>query len=90
MHSTSTARRLLRAVHVVSQREGSSLRTLLALVPDPPARACAMLLALDEAGYIDGERLRLTLRGFAALHAPQALAFERRRGARLRKAIRVA
>jgi hypothetical protein len=51
------------------------------------------LIALDAQGFLDGERLRLTLRGFAAVQAPRAVAFERRKGprdARLRKAFRVA
>jgi hypothetical protein len=77
--STDLSRRVLRAIHALGERTGEpSIQTLLALVPAPPAAVCAMLLALDEAGYVDGERLRLTMRGFAAVHAPRALAFERR------------
>ena len=91
MEHDSLLRRVLRAVHALSQRDASpSLPALLAIVPDSPTRICAALLALDEGGYLDGERLRLTMRGFAAVHAPRAIAFERRRGSRLRKAWRVA
>ncbi len=91
MEPHALARRVLRAVHALSQRSAEpSLPALLAVVPDSPARVCATLLALDAQGFLDGERLRLTLRGFAAVQAPRAVAFERRRNARLRKAFRVA
>ena len=97
METHPLARRVLRAVHALSQRDAApSLPALLAVVPDSPARICATLIALDREGYLDGERLRLTLRGFAAVQAPRAVAFERRRGARdarssgVRKAWRVA
>jgi hypothetical protein len=94
METHPLARRVLRAVHALSQRDvAPSLPALLAVVPDSPARICATLLALDQQGYLDGDRLRLTLRGFAAVQAPRAVAFERRRSlrdARLRKAWRVA
>src|SRR5437868_7129814 len=84
-------RRVLRALHALGVRGVEpSLTSLLAIVPDPAAAVCATLLSLDEAGYIDGDCLRLTLLGFAAVKAPRAVAFERRRQGSLRKAIRVA
>lgn len=91
MEQHSLPRRVLRAVHALCQRDAEpSVTALLAIVPDSPARVCAMLLALDAEGYLDGERLRLTLRGFAALQIPRAVAFERRRRLRTGGAWRVA
>lgn len=89
--SAALPRRVLRALHALSDRGcGASLEALLAIVPDSKTAVCATLLALDEAGYVDGEKLRLTMLGFAAVQAPRAVAFERRRFGALRKAVRVA
>ncbi len=92
--SSDLARRVLRALRALTERGGEiSVSTVMALVPASPAAVCAMLLALDAEGYVDGDRFRLTMRGFAAAHAPRAIAFERRRESRkgaMRKAVRVA
>ena len=92
--SSDLARRVLRALLALTERGGEiSVQTVMTLVPASPAAVCAMLLALDAEGYVDGDRFRLTMRGFAAAHAPRAIAFERRRGPRadrMRKAVRVA
>jgi hypothetical protein len=89
--SSDLARRVLRALLALTERGGEiSIHTVMTLVPASPAAVCAMLLALDAEGYVDGDRFRLTMRGFAAAHAPRAIAFERRRHGSMRKAIRVA
>ena len=92
--SSDLARRVLRALRALTERGGEiSVQTVMAIVPASPAAVCAMLLALDAEGYVDGDRFRLTMKGFAAAHAPRAIAFERRREDRkgaMRKAIRVA
>jgi DNA-binding IclR family transcriptional regulator len=91
--SSDLARRVLRALLALTERGGEiSVQTVMALVPASPAAVCAMLLALDAEGFVDGDRFRLTMRGFAAAHAPRAIAYERRRKnlGTMRKAIRVA
>src|SRR3954463_5268204 len=89
--SSDLARRVLRALLALTDRGGEiSVQTVMTLVPASPAAVCAMLLALDAEGYVDGDRFRLTMRGFAAAHAPRAIAFERRREGAMRKAVRVA
>ncbi len=71
---TALARRILRGLHALTTRGGEpSLVTLLALVPASRTSVCAMLLSLDREGYIDGENLRLTMRGFAAMQLPRVL-----------------
>lgn len=89
--SSHLARRVLRALLALTERGGEiSVQTVMALVPASPAAVCAMLLALDAEGYVDGDRFRLTMRGFAAAHAPRVVGYERRREGAMRKAIRVA
>jgi len=83
--------RVLRAVHALSKRDVEpSWHALFAVVPESAARIFSTVLALDAEGYLDAETLRLTLRGFAAVQLPAAVAYERRRNGRLRGAARVA
>jgi hypothetical protein len=86
------ARLVLRALFALSQQTTApiSLERLCAVVPAPAPAVLAMVRALDEEGFVDASRLRLTLMGFAAAHAPQVVTFERRRYPRLRKAYPVA
>lgn len=84
------ARLVLRALLAFSeQNTQASLERLVAVVPAPAPAVLAMVRVLDEEGYVDASRLRLTLQGFAAAHLPQVVAFERRKNPRLRKAYRV-
>ncbi len=85
------ARLVLRALLSLSQSTSApiSLERLVAVVPAPAPAVLATLRMLDEEGYVDASRLRLTLQGFAAANLPQVVAFERRRNPRLRKAYRV-
>jgi hypothetical protein len=84
------ARLVLRAVLAFSEQGTQpSLERLVAVVPAPAPAVLAMVRVLDEEGYLDASRLRLTLQGFAAAHLPQIVGFERRKNPRLRKAYRV-
>ncbi len=85
------ARLVLRALLSLQQSSSTpvTLERLVTVVPAPASSVLAMLRVLDEEGFVDASRMRLTLQGFAAANLPQVVAFERRKAPQLRKAYRV-
>jgi hypothetical protein len=91
MNQHPLPRLVLRAVHALQERGVSpSIEAVVAVVPADDEAVRAMIDALDRDGYLDASRMRLTLRGFAAVQLPTAVAYERRQNLRLRKCFRVA
>lgn len=88
MNAQSLVLRALRSIH--ESGVSPSWPRLFAVVPLDQAVVRDAVVALDQAGLVDGEALRLTLLGFASAHAPRVLVHERRRHPRLRKAAFVA
>lgn len=86
MHTAATLPRMvLRAVYALTESGApTTLRTLVAVVPAEPARVVDTVRALDEAGYLDSKRMRLTMAGLAAASAPTMVTTERRRAPRSR------
>ncbi|MGZ3424754.1 MAG: hypothetical protein ACXVEE_43255 [Polyangiales bacterium] len=83
MHTATLPRMVLRAVYALTESGApTTLRTLVAVVPAAPARVVDTVRALDEAGYLDSKRMRLTMAGLAAASAPRMVATERRRAPR--------
>jgi hypothetical protein len=86
MFTTTLPRMVLRAVYALTESGApTTLRTLVAVVPAEPSRVIDTVRALDEAGYLDSKRMRLTMAGLAAASAPRMVATERRRAPRSSK-----
>jgi Mn-dependent DtxR family transcriptional regulator len=83
MHTATLPRMVLRAVYALTESGApTTLRTLVAVVPADASRVIETVKALDQAGYLDAKRMRLTMAGLAAASAPRMVATERRRVAR--------
>ena len=83
MFTATLPRMVLRAVYALTEAGApATLRTVVAVVPAAPERVVDAVRALDEAGYLDAKRMRLTMAGLAAASAPRMVATERRRASR--------
>ncbi len=76
-------RLVLRAVYALTESGSNpSLPSVVAVVPAPANQVEAAVRALDAQGYLDAQRMRLTMRGLAAACAPKMVATDRRRAPR--------
>ncbi len=76
-------RMVLRAVYALTESGSpASLRTILAIVPAPAPKVVATVRALDAEGFLDANRMRLTMRGLAMACSPRMVATDRRRAPR--------
>lgn len=83
MVTQTLPRMVLRAVYALTESGASpTLRSLVAVVPAPAPRVVETVRALDEAGYLDSKRMRLTMQGLAAAMSPRMVATDRRRARR--------
>lgn len=72
--ASTLPRMVLRAVYALTESGSApSLRTVLAVVPAPSAKVEATIKALDSQGYLDANRMRLTMRGLAAACSPRMI-----------------
>jgi hypothetical protein len=76
-------RMVLRAVFALSESGSSvSMGAVQAVVPAPADAVAQTIAALDAAGLLDRQRMRLTMQGLAAACAPRMIATDRRRAPR--------